>query len=118
MIEELVARVFAARNASHAEHWKTKSYAEHVALGGFYDAVVEQIDAVVEAYQGNFALLGKVDLTDPEPNGSILQRLERDAAWIDSNRSKIAGGVRAIENLVDALTETYLTTIYKLKHLS
>lgn len=118
MIEELVARVFAARNASHVEHWKTKSYAEHVALGGFYDAVVGQIDAVVEAYQGNFALLGKIDLTDPEPNGSILQRLERDAAWIDSNRSKIAGGVRAIENLVDALTETYLTTIYKLKHLS
>lgn len=35
MLEELIMRVFAARNAAHLEHWRTKSYAQHVALGSF-----------------------------------------------------------------------------------
>ena len=37
MIEELVSKVFSARNASHLAHWATKSYAEHQALGAFYE---------------------------------------------------------------------------------
>ena len=33
MIEELVALVFATRNAVHLEHWRTKSFAAHTAMG-------------------------------------------------------------------------------------
>ena len=39
MIDGLIASVFAARNQAHIEHWNTKSYAEHAALGDFYDEI-------------------------------------------------------------------------------
>ena len=58
MIEELIAKVFAAREAAHLEHWRTKSYAQHQALGEFYDTIIDQIDELVECYQGNFGLIG------------------------------------------------------------
>ena len=57
MINVLVARVFAARNLAHLEHWKTKSYAQHMALNSFYDDVVDDIDSIVETYQGAFGLI-------------------------------------------------------------
>ena len=117
MIEQMISRAFAARNAAHLQHWMTKSYSEHMALGSFYDAVPDQVDAIVEAYQGNFGIIGDVDLDAGDGGGPIIPKLERDAKWIDANRTKIANGVRAIENLVDTLTETYLSTIYKLKNL-
>jgi len=119
MIKELVARVFAARNAAHLAHWNAKgkgSYARHVALGDFYDGVIDKIDGIVETYQGNFGLIGDVDL-QPGDNLDILKVLERDAGWLDQNRSKIAEGVRALENMVDDLAALYLSTIYKLRNL-
>lgn len=118
MIEDMISRAFAARNAAHLTHWKTKSYAVHAAAGSFYESIPGLVDAIVEAYQGNFDPVGDVDLEAGDGGGELLAKLERDAVWLDKNRTKIAGGVRAIENLVDALTETYLSTIYKLRNLS
>lgn len=117
MIEEMISRAFAARNAAHLEHWKTRSFAVHTAAGEFYEAIPGLVDAIVEAHQGNGSLVGDVDLEAGDGGGPLLPKLERDAAWLDTNRAKIAGGVRAVENLVDALTEAYLGTIYKLRFL-
>ena len=52
MIEELVSRVFAIRNAAHLAHWASQSYSEHKALGKFYDGVIDKVDAIIETYQG------------------------------------------------------------------
>ena len=46
MIEQLVPRVLATRNAAHQAHWKTNSYAQHVALNEFYDGVLEALDEI------------------------------------------------------------------------
>lgn len=54
MIEELISRVFYARNVAHFEHWRAEGiggYARHVALGEFYDGVIDAIDTLVEAYK-------------------------------------------------------------------
>ena len=44
MIEELVEKVFAARNEAHIAHWATKSFAKHMALNEFYDNIIDLID--------------------------------------------------------------------------
>ena len=49
MLEQLIARVFYARNLAHWNHWRTSSYAQHQALGAFYDDVIDNLDALVEA---------------------------------------------------------------------
>lgn len=118
MIEELVARVFNTRNQAHLAHWKTKSYAEHKALGSFYDDLIDTIDKLVEATQGSKGIIGHVDLSCKDESIEIIKMLTDDANWISKNRSKIASNVPALENIVDELVGLYLTTIYKLKNLS
>lgn len=119
MIEELISRVFYARNVAHFEHWRAKgdgSFAKHMSLGEFYDDVIDAIDKLVEAYQGAFELIGNI----PAPKVSerdVLKLLEADADWIEENHESICKRNRAVGNLVDGVTDTYLTTIYKLRNL-
>lgn len=119
MIEELISRVFYARNVAHFEHWRAKgdgSFAKHKTLGRFYDDVIDAIDKLVEAYQGAFSLIGNI----PAPKVTerdVLKLLEADADWVEENHDAISKGNRAVGNLVDGVTDTYLTTIYKLRNL-
>lgn len=119
MIEQLVSRVFYARNVAHFEHWRatgTGSFAKHTALGSFYEEIIEAIDDLVEAYQGAFGLIGNI----PAPEitkGDVLRVLEADADWIEKNHEAICRGNRAVANLVDTVTGAYLSTIYKLRNL-
>ena len=119
MIEELISRVFYARNVAHFEHWRAKgdgSYAKHKTLGRFYDDIIDAIDNLVEAYQGAFDLIGNI----PAPKVSerdVLKLLEADADWIEEHHEEICKGNRAVGNLVDGVTDTYLTAIYKLRNL-
>lgn len=118
MIEELVARVFKTRNQAHLAHWKTKSYAEHKALGNFYEGVIDTLDKLVETCQGSKGIIGHVDLACKDESVDIIKAITDDANWIAKNRAKIAHNVTAIENIVDELVGLHLTTLYKLKNLS
>lgn len=115
MIEDLISKVFASRNAAHLAHWNTRSFAEHMALGDFYDGVIDLLDKLVEAYQGYYGLVGDVPTGSSKPD--IKAQLTLDAAWINQNRTKIAKGVASLENIVDEISDLYLTTLYKLKFL-
>ena len=116
MIEQLISRVFYARNLAHYEHWRTKSYAQHKALGKFYDGVIEALDALVEAYQGLNGLIGSIP-SPTDTKGDSLKILKADAEWIEANHEEICGGNRAVANLIDNVTGIYLSTIYKLENL-
>jgi hypothetical protein len=47
----ILTLLHAATN-THILHWQTKSFAEHMALGEFYEALPGLIDSLVEATQG------------------------------------------------------------------
>lgn len=119
MIEQLISQVFYARNVAHFEHWRAKgdgSFAKHMALGEFYDGVIDAIDPLVEAYQGAFQLISAIPAPEVH-KGDILKLLEGDAAWIEEHHEEICKGNRAVANLIDSLTGVYLSAIYKLRNL-
>lgn len=119
MLEELIARVFYARNVAHFEHWRAHGvggYARHKALGKFYEGVIEALDSLVEVYQGAFDLIDTVPAPKTKAE-DILMLLVEDAEWIEANHEEICKGNRAVANLIDAVTGVYLTTIYKLRNL-
>ena len=116
MIEELVSRVFATRNAVHLAHWSETSGFRHKVLGKFYDSLIDQLDSVVEAHQGAYGLIGDVKQSVVDKD-DIAEHIAEEAKWIDSNRDKLAGNIRAISNLVDNLVDAYLSTHYKLTKL-
>jgi hypothetical protein len=119
MIEELISRVFYARNVAHFEHWTANgvgAFSRHQALGTFYEEVIEALDSLVEAYQGAFELIGPVRA--PKTKAKDIQLiLVEDAEWIEKNHEAICKGNRAVANLIDGVTEVYLTTTYKLRNL-
>jgi uncharacterized protein Yka (UPF0111/DUF47 family) len=113
MIEELIIRIFKARNQAHMRHWKTGSYSEHKALGHYYEGIIDKLDEIVEAYQGGFGLVE--NLPDEIEDGRTL--VNDEMLWLAENREKIAKDVPALENLLDDLTALHMKTLYKLENL-
>ena len=113
MIEQLIEKLFRARNAAHIEHWKTGSYAQHKALGNYYEDVIGLLDEFVEAYQGTFGLVSDVKGQEPD----VAQLIHDDIIWLNENRGKLAKGVPALENILDEITALHMKTLYKLENL-
>lgn len=116
MIDELISRVFAARNAAHLEHWNTTNDARHRALGDFYDEVIGKVDKVMEVYQGNFGRIPKAKL-GPTSYDTMEKILSADVKWLEDNMNEISQGVRAIENLLQDLSGQYFHTLYRIENL-
>mgnify|MGYP003346088192 CR=1 FL=1 len=114
---ELISRIFTTRNLLHFAHWNTRSFASHMALGDLYDAVVDDIDEIVEVYQGKYGLIDDLKCDGATLPDNITGRVKEDAKWVEKNRSKISGGDTAIENLIDTLIGHIHKTVYKLENL-
>jgi DNA-binding ferritin-like protein len=112
MIDALVKQVFKDADDAHREHLLTRSYAQHMALGDFYEGAREKVDAITEAY----IALG-MDLPS-DPAGSPLKQLEDSYVKLESMKEDICKEICTLENLYDELTAVYLSAIYKLKRLS
>jgi len=118
-MEHLISLLFFARDITHREHLKTNSYAQHMALNGFYNDIVDNADAIAEAYQGKYGLLSNMAIIGNTGDISIINELNGQLKWIKENRYKICSkDDTAIQNLIDGAEETYLSTLYKLRFLS
>ena len=120
-VAELASRMFALRDAVHAAHWATRSHAEHEALGGLYEGIPGAVDALVEAWQGQFGLVGEVPRAAPvaaAPGGAIAAAVVSHAEWIASCREAVAKGSPGLLALVDELLALLLKSSYKLLSLS
>jgi len=110
MVIELIKKMFLSRDEAHLNHWKTKSYAQHEALGEYYEGVIDLLDKYVEAHQGAFGIV-------ETETANIAKKLNADIIWITENRATISQGVPALENILDELVGLKLKTLYKLENL-
>lgn len=114
MIEELISRVSVAQEVARRQHFMTKGYAEHQALGQFYERVGEALDTLVEAYIGLYGDITSYDV-ETKPVKSVLGFLQEDLDWIEVNRAELCQGSDTIGNLVDGLAEVYAKTCFLLR---
>ena len=59
-MENLLALLIQARDTSHVLHWKTKSFAKHVALGELYELLTTFADALAEMAIGDSEQMGDI----------------------------------------------------------
>lgn len=116
-IEELISKAFTTRNLLHFKHWNTQSYSKHEALGSLYDDIIEQLDKIVEVYQGKFGLLSNLSVPAASVPEDILAYIKAEVDWVCKNKCSISQDNGAIKNLLDELEGMYLKTIYKLENL-
>lgn len=118
-MEKLISMLFLARDIAHREHLRTTSYAQHMALGSFYDDIIEAADSLAEAYMGSYGVLKDFGIEGSPTSQDIIKELERHVTWIDGNRYKVCDkDDTPIQNLIDATVEIYLSTLYKLKRFN
>lgn len=118
LIKELVSRVFATRNAVHFAHWKTRSFAEHTALGDFYEELVCGVDKLMEAYQGCFDIVSFDRDVDAVSPNDITSHISQELIWISKNEEAICRDVGALVNILQELEGCYMKALYKLENLS
>lgn len=122
MIAQFIAVLFLARDIAHREHLRVSgagSFAKHMALGSFYEEVIELADSLAEAYQGRHGIIKNMPLLDNEFDGEIVSSIQKQLKWIESNRFKaVDKDDTALQNIIDEIVALYLSTLYKLKNLA
>jgi hypothetical protein len=102
----------------HNLHWATRSYAEHMALGGLYDAVFDLKDEIIEkimGYSGTRAKIGNPgQLKDYAPGVSeqVVSELVSFAKQLENYGSSM--NMPDIENIAQGLSGTAAKTKYLL----
>lgn len=115
---EMICNILHSRNQAHVFHLQTKSYAEHIALNGYYDAVVPLFDGIVESYQGKYGIIKnfKTFKVEQYRNGKkTISYFERLLDIIEENRDSVEDSY--IQNQIDTVQELINSTIYKLRFL-
>lgn len=114
---ELIARCFDARTTAHFAHLRTRSYAAHVALGEFYDAIAEAGDKFAECHMGVEGHLDSYPAIKPDPATDMLTYLPKMHTWVAEHRTACADGSTELANLIDEILAVIDRTFYKLKFL-
>ena len=119
---EFVGLMFLARDVAHSVHLNVHGYgsfAKHMALGEFYDKIIDHADAFAEAYQGRHGLIGPITLHSAKKNGNIVVFLKDSLAQIEAARYEVCEKTdTSLQQLIDNIVELYLTTLYKLENLA
>jgi hypothetical protein len=120
-IVDMISTLLHSQNQVHIFHLQTKSqssFAEHMALGGYYDEVGELLDGIVESYQGKYDILtgyktiNTVDYKSTEQLISYFKELDDN---IEKNRKSVKESY--IQNQIDTVQELIYGTLYKLRFL-
>lgn len=113
----LVVCLMHARTNGHIMHLQTQSYAQHMALGAFYDGLGDFIDSFVEAYQGLYGILdGFPDNTYEPPSKDCLAEIIEIGREIKVERRNTAQDTE-LQNILDEIAALIDATIYKLRFL-
>ena len=123
MFEKLISTLMASRDQAHIFHWQTTgpgSFAAHLALNAYYDAVPGLVDALVEAYQGKHGILKgyePAERFEEYSKDGAIKYFKALATYIDRVYNKIPKEDTNIINQLDGFKDLIYTTIYKLENL-
>lgn len=117
--EKFIGKMFLVRDVSHSIHLSTRSYAKHMALGSFYDELIDLVDKFAEAYQGRYGMIGTIELQSADGAKNIVSFLEAQMKGVEEMRYKIVSkDDTALQNILDEIVGLFASTLYKLKFLA
>jgi hypothetical protein len=116
---DFVGMLFLARDVAHSVHLNTRSFSKHMALGTFYDEIVDLADKFAEAYQGKHGLIGPISLMNARKTSNITEFLQDQVDEIEKVRYEVCDKTEtALQNIIDEIVGLYLSTLYKLRFLA
>jgi len=118
IVGTFVSTLLHSATLTHLMHFKTPSYATHVALQAYYEGIPELVDGLVESIQGAYetiiepypSMFGNGNNDDPLSYIISLRNYVRDY------RSEMPQDSE-IQNEIDSIATLLNQTVYKLKFL-
>ena len=119
---DMVSTLLHSRTQAHVFHLQTKSqssFAEHMALGGYYDEIGDHIDGIVESFQGKYDIVKNYDTMDIE-NYSGKDQLISYFRGLDDMIEEKRKGIKEsyLQNQIDTIQQLIFSTLYKLRNLA
>ena len=101
---------------THFFHWSTDSFSKHMALGAYYDGIVDLVDQFVEAYMGKYGKITKFPNVYHQPKEPISY-IESLIRFVGEARQDLPQDSE-LQNLIDEIADLLNSTAYKLRFLN
>jgi DNA-binding ferritin-like protein len=118
---EMVSELFHSETQVHMFHLQTKSqssFAEHMALGGYYTEIGEKLDGLIESYQGKYDIVKgykSYSFEDYKNVEQLIKYFNGLADMVANKRDCCKDSY--IQNQIDNIEELIYSTLYKLRNL-
>jgi len=111
--EVVIGQLFQSRDMMHIAHLQTTSYAEHKALNGYYDELLDLVDSLVESYFGCIGkrLAIKIPASDYVNPGVHLKQFKE---YMMRHRNAFGMDRTHIQNIIDEIIALITKTEYLL----
>ena len=100
---------------THFFHWSTDSFSKHMALGTYYDEIVDLVDSLTEQYMGCYGQIKEFPNAYHQPKEPV-KYIESLQAFVKEARKDLPQESE-IQNTIDSIAELLDSTAYKLKFL-
>lgn len=120
--EAFFSKLFESREMAHIYHLQTKgeegSYAKHMALGSYYEDVIELVDDIYEIYIGQYGPLTNYNnITDGEKETDPIVYFENLSSYITDEKYKvIKESDTHLHSIIDDILCLVYKTLFKLKY--
>jgi hypothetical protein len=106
---KFIGTLFQSRDMMHIAHLQTTSFAEHKALNGYYDGILELTDTFSETYFGRNK---RVEIIIPESkNADAISHLKELQSIVDTERVNYTS---ELQNILDEVLGLINKTLYLL----
>lgn len=102
----------------HIFHFQTKSYAQHMALGSFYEDIVDLTDDLIEQYQGKYGVINTYNTITLVTTTDYINYFKTLRLLVEGTRySELKKEDTHLQNIIDEIVSLIDKTLYKLINL-
>jgi hypothetical protein len=106
---KFIGTLFQSRDMMHIAHLQTTSFAEHKALNGYYDSILDLTDTFTEAYFGQNK---RVEIVIPESkNTDAVTHMKDMMTMLNAERGNYSS---ELQNIIDEMLGLVDKTAYLL----
>jgi hypothetical protein len=114
--EELLCEMLEASAQAKVFHWQTSSFAEHEAMGEFYEGFNDLMDKFIESYQGCYGriMVGCELEVKPYTMDAPIAFMTSFKEYVSGEARMLVMGNSALLNILDEIKGLTEQTLYRL----